>query len=501
MPQVLYTFVGFHDPYSLGLLGDEQQPGPILSLLGAQKFDNVVLFSTPGAAKQTDSTLLAIHERYPAVEAMVKAIGLDDPTDYGAILRGLRGHLANLAGEFSRADRYVAVASGTPQMHACWIMLVASGELPARILHVRPPRFVTRKQPMVAEVNLDDPAIPEIRLRSTRLRTAPGATPDPAAAADHLGIVGDHPRFRTALDATARLATEDIPILLLGETGTGKEIFARFVHYMSPRRNGPFVPLNCAALPRELVESLLFGHKKGAFTGALQDHIGKFQEANGGTLFLDEIGDLPLELQPKFLRVLQDGMVEPVGSRQARKADVRIVAATNLDIEDAVESGRFRADLYYRLSMGEVSLPALRQRRSDIPLLALHGMDQINRSLARPRRLSARALERLQGHEWPGNVRELLNVLERSARLAEGAVLGPEDLVLRQPRRVRDPLAFLPEPLEGFSLEHFLGSARRQLVLRALEAADGNRSRAARFLGISPQAVSKFLKNARESQS
>jgi transcriptional regulator with PAS, ATPase and Fis domain len=262
---------------------------------------------------------------------------------------------------------------------------------------------------------------------------------------------------------------------------------------MSGRPSEAFVALNCASIPKELAESILFGHKRGSFTGAVADQIGKFELADRGALFLDELGELPLTAQAKLLRVLQDGLVEQIGAKKPRKVDLRIVASTNQNLGKAISQGTFREDLYYRLNVGEIRLPPLRERRSDIPKIVLQVLDRINASLKRPRRLSQAALARLQGHSWPGNVRDLQNVIERSARLTRGEVIDADDLILSEPVYKDDPLSSLPEPVEGFSIEGFLSSARKQLVLKAMEAARGNRSEAARLLGVSPQAVHKYL--------
>jgi two-component system response regulator PilR (NtrC family) len=303
--------------------------------------------------------------------------------------------------------------------------------------------------------------------------------------------------MQRSLEIGAMLAPSQAPILILGETGTGKELFARYIHRLSGRPREIFIPVNCAAIPEDLVESLLFGHKKGAFTGAINDQVGKFDTADKGTLFLDELGDLPLPAQAKLLRVLQDGLVESIGQAKAHKVDVRIVGATNRDLRKLVRQGKFREDLFYRLNVGEIKLPPLRERRSDIPKLALHVLDRLNGSLRQPKRLSAQALSRLQAHNWAGNVRDLENVIERSVRLCRNDVLNADDLLIAEPVTYADPLDALPDPYEGFSLDEFLGSARKQMILRALEAAKGNQSQAARMLGITPQAVHKFLQQSK----
>jgi transcriptional regulator with GAF, ATPase, and Fis domain len=266
---------------------------------------------------------------------------------------------------FSQAQFFVAVASGTPQMHACWVLLAASGEIPAHILHVRPPRFVSKEHPLVSEIDLTSPDFPLVRAHVGGLETPYDIPDDLDIVVQQLGIVGDHPRMRQALEYGAALAPSAVPILLLGETGTGKELFARCIHRLSGRPADRFVPINCAALPQELVESILFGHKRGAFTGAMSDQKGKFDIADRGTLFLDELAELPLSTQAKLLRVLQDGVIEPLGAPNAHHVDVRIIAATNRALQQAMRHRKFREDLYYRLNVGEIHVPPLRDRRSD----------------------------------------------------------------------------------------------------------------------------------------
>jgi transcriptional regulator with GAF, ATPase, and Fis domain len=342
---------------------------------------------------------------------------------------------------------------------------------------------------------------PEVSFDACSPASAPPAHPGLEDALRKLGVFVGSALMRAAAERVAVAASNsDLPVLLLGETGTGKELFARLVHELSSRRTEGFEPVNCAAIPKELVESHLFGHVKGAFTGAATDRAGKFVQAHGGTLFLDEIGELPLDAQAKLLRVVQDGRVEAVGSSKPREVDVRIVAATNRDLRKEVAAGRFREDLFYRLDVVEIQLPPLRERPGEIPSLAAALLHRINLRRQKPRQLSKEAMKRLEQYAWPGNVRELSNALERSALYAPGDVLGPEDLLLGHPPKCIDPLSALPEPEPGFSLESFLARARKHLILRAIEKCNGNQSAAAELLGLTKQAVSKFLKTTDDNQ-
>ena len=480
----------------MGLVGQEQQPGPVLSLAIARPFERIVLFSTPSVQQHTRETAEALKSYYPNSAVTTIDLPLQDPTDYVPILRQLRQHTAVILKESPDDEYFIAVASGTPQMHACWVMLVSGGVIPARILHIRPPKYVTKEAPMVSEVDLSAPEFPEVRAAVCMEQAAApyAAHVSLGDAIEELGIVGEDPKMVQALKMAAVLAEHDAPILIQGETGTGKELIARLIHRLSGRDQERFIAINCGSLPANLVESILFGHVKGAFTGATADQVGKFEQADGGTLFLDEVGELPVEVQPKFLRVLEDGLVEPVGAKRGKRTNVRVVAATNVDLQQAVEKKEFREDLYYRLSFATVRLPPLRERRADIPKIALHVLDTLNKSIRRPKRLSSEALTRLQAQAWKGNVRDLENVLGRSMLMAQEEVLKADDLLIDEPRRKKDPLASLPDPHEGFSLEEYLKSVRKQLMLRALEMSSGSQSGAARMLDISPQAVHKFLK-------
>jgi two-component system NtrC family response regulator len=299
------------------------------------------------------------------------------------------------------------------------------------------------------------------------------------------GIVGESPPLRDALERLDRLAAGELPVLVLGESGTGKELAARRAHRLSRRSSGPFLAVNCAALSETLIQSDLFGHVKGSFTGADRDRAGVFESSRGGTVFLDEIGDLPLAAQGKLLRVLQEGEIRRVGESFGRKVDVRVVTATHRDLERMVREGTFRQDLYFRLKVATITLPPLRDRGKDILFLAEHflSQDPLRRDGEPAPRLSRSGRERLLAHPWPGNVRELKNVLEVATALAEGGEIGAEHLDLPQPARERE--GDYHQRLEGF---------RKNLVSEALVAAGGNRAEAARRLGLSRQALSYLVR-------
>jgi two-component system NtrC family response regulator len=297
-------------------------------------------------------------------------------------------------------------------------------------------------------------------------------------------IIGKSPALLYVLDVAARAAQSDSTVLVRGETGTGKELLAKAIHFASARREHPFVAINCGAIPRELLESELFGHVKGAFTGAVAHKKGKVEIADQGTLFLDEIGELPLELQVKLLRLVQEREVEKVGGTETQKVDVRIITATHRNLRAMVEDGAFREDLYYRLAVIELELPPLRERPDDIPELVQHFFVRAKQRLGRPDMVLPQSLlPWFVGYRWPGNVRELENIIERMIVLARGNELTVDDLPPQLRReRAPQPDAFeLNLPESGISLE----AVERELILRALQKFDWNQSQAARYLDIS----------------
>lgn len=300
-------------------------------------------------------------------------------------------------------------------------------------------------------------------------------------------LIGNSPVFRRVIGAIAEVCDSRTNVLVTGESGTGKEMVARAIHFNSSRKTRPFVALNCAAIPEGLLESELFGHVRGAFTGATANRVGRFQQADGGTLFLDEIGDMPLAVQAKMLRVLQDRTFEPVGSTTSRTVDVRIVSATNKDLQVVIRDGRFRDDLYYRLNVFPIALPPLRERLEDLPLLVDHFTRQIVTSMGkRLTGFSPAALRAMAGYRWPGNVRELQNCIERSIIVARGASVEVDDLPAYLFDR-RDGKPVTPETTQDLDAE--LARIERQIILDALGKTGGVQITAAELLGISERSL------------
>ena len=311
------------------------------------------------------------------------------------------------------------------------------------------------------------------------------------------GIIGDSPAMQRVFDVVEKVADTDATVLLTGETGTGKDLIAKTIHYAGSRKDRRFVAQNCGALPDTLLESELFGHKRGAFTGAHADKQGLFEIADRGTIFLDEVGETEPGMQVRLLRVLQDGEIRPLGSSETRKVDVRVIAATNRDLTKAVEEGRFREDLFYRLRVVEIELPPLRAHRSDIPALAHHFLDRIGKRINRRiTGITNAAMDRLTSCQWPGNVRELENEIERILALAgDEKVVGVEMLSehVRGGGRPSEDATIAPEVASQPNMALALEALKRQMIVHALRDT-GNKTRAAERLGIPRQSLQKMVK-------
>lgn len=306
-----------------------------------------------------------------------------------------------------------------------------------------------------------------------------------AAESAFEGLVGNSPAIEDVFRMIRRVGPSDVPVLITGESGTGKELVARAIHSQSLRTAGPFVAINCGAIPETLLESELFGYEKGSFTGATQQRKGRIEHAQGGTLFLDEIGDIPLGLQVKLLRFLQDHTIQRLGAKDAIAVDARILAATHVDLQKAISEGRFREDLYYRLCVVPISVPALRERRSDIVLLARSFLLKCAEEQKKPLKgFTPQAVDALAEHSWPGNVRELENRIKRAVLMAEGRYVTPANLELKEPASATEDVSTLKASRE---------SREKDLVRLAMEKAEGNVSRAAIELGISRPTLYQLL--------
>lgn len=314
-------------------------------------------------------------------------------------------------------------------------------------------------------------------------------------SAHALTLLGNSAAICAIREKVTKLARSQAPIYISGESGTGKELVARMLHEQGARADKPFVPVNCGAIPENLMESEFFGHKKGSFTGAVADKEGLFQAADGGTLFLDEVADLPLPMQVKLLRAIQEKSIRPVGAAKEIPVDVRILSATHKDLAQLVKDGAFRQDLFYRINVIELHLPSLRERGEDIPLLAAHILGRLTAGRASVPVLSEDALEALQDYAFPGNVRELENILERAVTLCNGVTISESDLDLSMDHST-DQMETISHPLDDSSipLEDYLGSVEKERIMKALEETRHNKTQAAKLLGITFRALRYRLK-------
>ncbi len=350
--------------------------------------------------------------------------------------------------------------------------------------------------------------LPRLReLVNSALKLSP-PKPDQDEAVDEPGLLlGDSPQIRKLRTQTRKLARSQAPVFISGESGSGKELVARMIHLQGPRRDGPFIAVNCGAIPSELMESEFFGHKKGSFTGAVENKEGLFRSANGGTLFLDEVADLPLAMQVKLLRAIQEKAVRPVGDTKEVPVDIRVLSATHKNLPELVQEGSFRQDLFYRINVIELGVPPLRERCDDVELLSGHILERIAREYECPAaKLTPAALKQLKAYDFPGNVRELENILERAYTLCDDDQIDADDLHLgngmRAPDAAPGPSAqALPQegdriavPEGEIDLEGYLESIERQTIEKALEATRWNKTAAAKRLGISFRALRYRLK-------
>ncbi len=484
--RILFAWVGATDlNASRGTLGD--QPGPIRAVVEARPFDRIVLLSNYKKGESKD--YVAWLEKLTKAPVSVDMRVLTSPTDFAEIHDAVVDVVGRALRDAVKAGATVEpvfhLSPGTPAMAAVWIILAKTrfaAELVESSLQAGV-RTVSFPFEMSAEYLPDLLRKPDAELE----RLQRGLPPEAPGFTD---IVHRSPEMKKVVAQARKIAVRSVGVLIEGESGTGKELFARAIHEASPRAGKRFVPVNCGAIPAELVDAEFFGHVAGAFTGADRARRGHFEEANAGTLFLDEIGELPVAAQVKLLRVLQDGKVMPVGSSKAVPVDVRVVAATNRNLQAEVAAGKFRTDLYHRIAVGCLVLPPLRERRGDLGLLIDHLLDQINQEAAgqpgyREKRLSAGARNVLMAQPWPGNVRELRNVLARVSLWAEGEVVGTEDVraALGTAREVAG--AVLGRPLGGgFKVQEVMAEVARHYLERALEEAGGNRTRAAELVGL-----------------
>lgn len=471
-----------------GEIEDDAGPGPVKSLLDQEKFNRIHVLSNyaPAVTKQFAGWLKK--------RCVAHQVELENPSDHGLILDAVKPVLESIGIE-KDDELCFHLSPGTPAMAAIWILLGKS-QYPATLFQTHYEKVWQTEIPF--DITTD--VIPQLLREPDRLWQHL-ATKNPQEIRGFEGIIGKSPAIRMAVGRAQRAAIHDVPVLILGESGTGKEMFAEAIHYASHRRAKEPVLINCAAISSNLLESELFGHVKGSFTGAEKDRKGAFELAHGSTLFLDEVGECDLDMQAKLLRALQPPPKEspccrvfrPVGSEKDVKVDVRVVAATNKNLTEAVEKGAFREDLLYRLSIVTVKLPPLREREDDVILLAESLLMDINERLRKrgdtgyeDKSLSDNTKQFVRRHHWPGNVRELSNALLQAAVMAQGQVLEPYDIaaaIAELPGKKSSDI--LNCPLGGeFSIEAKLKEIHAHFIRRAMIEAGGKVTKAASLLGM-----------------
>ena len=471
-----------------GVRDNESGAGPVKALIDLEQFDDVHLLSdyVPEIAKP--------FAKWLGCKSKLHRLSPKNPSDHGEILRLVRPVLESL--ELSKDDLLnFHLSPGTPAMAAIWILL-AKSLFPATLYQTYGGNAWITEIPFDITVDV----IPQL-MRDPDRFWQHLQVQSPQEIGGFERIVGESPALRTAVGRAQRAAIHEVPVLILGESGTGKEMFADAIHKASGRRSRKMFSINCAAISRELIESELFGHVKGAFTGAANNHVGLFEEAHGSTLFLDEIGECDLGLQAKLLRALQppdnggpcQRMFRPVGATEDRVADVRIVAATNRDLHKLIDEGKFREDLYHRVATITLKLPPLRERGDDIVLLAEQILEDINSQFAsqlgstyRNKTFGAETKKFIRNQPWRGNVRELRNAIVQACVMAGSDELAPDDIaaaIAEVPGQVGPSLHDMPLG-GGFSLDKYLDDVQWRFLQRAMDEAGGVKKKAAELLGF-----------------
>lgn len=459
--------------------------GPVASSIKAHApFDKICLL-TNYEFDRTKAYCAWLEKTTGCVETDLFQVELSSPTNYAEIYEQVSRELKALRLPNDDIELTFHLSPGTPAMTAIWIIL-AKTRFPAKLIQ-------TSKESGLESVDfvfdLANEYLPEFLQRSSeRIERLSSAIP---TAPEFSRLIHRSPVMREQIQLAQKIAAHEVPVLILGETGTGKELFAEAIHAASSRTGKPFIAVNCGAIPKDLANSELFGHKKGAFTGADSARAGHFREAEGGTLFLDEIGDLPLDSQVRLLRALQQREITPLGESKPVKVNVRIIAATHRDLAKDVAESRFREDLFHRLAVGILNLPPLRERDGDLDLLIEHLLDQINRDAAEKpeaqhKELSQAARIILLAHSWPGNIRELYHTLLRAAIWSASATIEAADIQRSLLDIRKNDEGLLDRALgKGFDLQALLDEISRHYIGRALQKSGNKKKRAAELLGFS----------------
>jgi transcriptional regulator with PAS, ATPase and Fis domain len=485
--QILISWLGITDLKAAKQLplqmGEAIENGPILGALIKLRFDELHLLHDQDDAK-AEGYIKWLTERTGITAILVKR-HLRSPIDFGEIHQSLDSYLTQLTTQEPNAEISIHLSPGTPSMAAVSILL-GKTKYNTRFVQSTKERggeFVSIPFDISAEY------IPQLVKQADKKLTQLSASEAPISAA-FSDIITQNPEMQRILRKAEKIAVRDVPVLILGESGTGKELFAKAIHNASLRVGRPFIPVNCGAIPKDLIDSELFGHVKGAFSGAVGNRVGYFEEADGGTLFLDEFGELPADAQVRLLRVLQSGEISKVGDSKTRNIDVRVIAATNRNLSEEIAEGRFREDLFYRVAVGLITLPPLRERNGDIAMLADHLMERINQEASNQpgyiyKKISVKAKNIILNQAWPGNIRELYGTLLRASIWSEGDLISEMDIqeaMLERPSATAS--GELPELGNGIDIQELLEIIKRKYVLQALKQAAGNKKKATELLSL-----------------
>jgi transcriptional regulator with PAS, ATPase and Fis domain len=485
MERILFSWVGRTD-LRAAAENKADELGPIAQVASKGEFARLVLLNNYGPESDPEG-YVAWLKGYTEAEVELISVALPSPTDFSAIYVAAREQVENALRTAPRSTVPVFhLSPGTPAMAAVWIML-GKGRFPsAELLQSSREKGVERVD---MPFNITAEFIPDMKKGTDqRLVSLAYAVPEKS---EFSSIVHRCNAMKKVVAQAHLISSRNVPVLIEGETGTGKELFARAIHRESERIQGPFVAVNCGAIPRELFEAEFFGYKKGAFTGAESDHPGYFEQADGGTLFLDELGELPIDAQVKVLRILNDGVVRRLAETKDRNVDVRIIAATNRNLLQEVADGNFRADLFYRLAVAMLKLPPLREREGDLSLLIDSMLDQVNGEMAdspgyKSKKFSANAKNLMVQHPWPGNAREMFNTIMRICVWCQGGTIQSEDVQQALlPSATQEKNDILQKPLGGgFKLQEIIGVISSDYIRKALSETGGNKSKAAKLLGF-----------------
>lgn len=494
MERMLVCWIGGHD-----VDGTEANPGPIISTLREESFARVeLLYNYSPEEKDVKGYLSHLNELFD-VPIFAQKIDLSSPIDYGEIYKAAESKLAELKKAFPKTELNILLSPGTPAMQAVWVLL-AKTNYPAVLWQSSPQAGVQE-----ADIPLDIAAeyVPSLRTVSTDAISRLAGTDAPTDASFEQ-IITKNPLMQALKAQATVLASTKVPVLIYGESGTGKELFAKAIRNASERANKPFKAVNCGAFPKELIDSILFGHVKGAFTGANTNKAGVFEQADGGTIFLDEFGELEPEVQVRLLRVLNDETFTPVGSDQEKKVNVRIIAATNKDLMKEVSEGRFREDLFFRVAVGVLHLPPLRERQGDLLLLSDYLLQAIGEKdeKLKGKKISAEGKKLILNHAWTGNIRELHSTLLRAALWSQSNIISADDVqnsLFKMPEKEEGVLG--RDVSQGVDINEIISEVCVHYIKRALAESGGVKKTSAQLLGLkSPQVLTTWMEKYGVSQ-